>query len=251
MKKFLNLILFLNCLILSDLEAKISTIHSIRDVIKYLSPKTSRIVVFDIDNTLLRAPTDLGSDQWVSFIVKQKVAEGMSHSDAWNQILPTYFHIQRHINLVPTEPDIVDSVGEIEQMCDHTICLTARCPIHLTTITCAQLIKNNLKFQVPEVNHTQLTLPGDSIYQDGVLFCGHSCKGEVLVNFLRACRYMPKEIILIDDKLYNLEAVEKQLANHGIQFTGLRYAGCDALILSLDMVKAKQDLDELLLQYPL
>ena len=251
MKKILYLFLLLNYAIISSIKAQIHTIQTIKEVMAYLSPNDSQIVVFDIDNTLLRAPSDLGSDQWVGAIAKQNITNGMSYLAAWNQILPIYFHIQNYINLVPTEPDIANSIQAIEQLCKHTICLTARSSAQLITITCEQLAKNNLNFQVPEIDHTRLNLPGDSIYQQGVLFCGHNCKGQVLVSFLQACHFKPSEIILIDDKLYNLESVEKQLANYNIKFTGLRYAGCDELVSNLDMTKATQELDVFLLQYPI
>lgn len=249
MKKALNLILSFSCFVSVNLGADIHTISNLKDITAYLATNRSQIVVFDIDNTLLRAPSDLGSDQWVSYLAKQNMANGLTYVSAWDQILPMYFHIQKYIDLIPTEPDVVGTVTEIEKVCKHTICLTARSQ-YLLALTCAQLAKNNLKFQVPEVDHAKLNLPGNSIYQEGVLFCGHSCKGDVLVNFLKACHYVPDEIILVDDKLYNLEAVERQLANFGVKFIGLRYAGCDHLIAGLDMVKAEQELAEFLAKYP-
>lgn len=251
MKKFLQLGLLLNFVWCHDNYAAIYEINKLKEVLGYLQPGKAQIVVFDIDNTLLRAPSDLGSDQWVSCIVKQNISKGLAPIQAWDQILPTYFHIHRHINLVTTEPNLVDTVSQIEQACDHTICLTARSSMSLVQITLDQLTRNNLNFHVPEINHAQLNLPGNAVYQDGVLFCGHSCKGQVLKQFLAACHYQPVEIILVDDKEYNLLAVQDELAKSGIEFTGLRYAGCDGWIASLDMAQAQQELEKFLVVHPL
>lgn len=248
--KNLQLFLLLNCGVVFNLFTQIHTVFNLNEVLSYLSISKKQLVVFDIDNTLLRAPTHLGSDQWISAIVKHNMTNGMSCHEAWSQILPLYFHIHKYIDLVPTEDNVVDTISEIEKICKHTICLTARCPINMVEITCQQLAKNRLIFQVPEIDHLKLTLPGNSVYQNGVLFCGNNCKGDVLMHFLKACHYSPDEIILVDDKLYNLEAVAKQLANFNISFVGLRYAGCDSLIADLNLLNTNEELDIFLEQYP-
>ncbi len=236
---------------LNFVAAEIHEIKNMKEVLNYLDPKIAQIVVFDIDNTLLSPADDLGSDQWFSHLVKQHVANGRDQIAACDQVLPTYFHIQNYINLVPTELDLVASIKAIEQACAHTICLTARSPLKLINVTLEQLAKNKLTFNVPEFDHVRLALPENSIYQDGVLFCGHSCKGLVLRQFLDACHYTPTQIILVDDKLYNLQSVEKQLNLAGIQFIGLRYAGCDERIANFDFDRTNQDLESFLSKYPL
>jgi len=250
MHKILKLILTASLLISLQLPAEIYEIKSIKEVLNHLDSREAQIVVFDIDNTLLCPKQDLGSDQWFSYVAKQNMINGLNQIEAYDQILPTYFHIQKYINLLPTESDLAGSVKEIEQVCDHTICLTAR-SLQLLDITIEQLAKNNLDFHVPEINRAKLDLPQNSIYQDGVLFCGHNCKGQVLKQFLAACHYTPTQIILVDDKRYNLESVEKQLSLVGIKFIGLRYAGCDERIAGFNINQANQDLVDFLSRYPL
>lgn len=252
MYNLLKITLILNLLTsLNFVAAEIHEICNIKEVLNYLDPNLKQIVVFDIDNTLLCPVADLGSDQWFSYLVKQNIANGLGPIAACDQVLPTYYHIQKYIDLIPTESDLVASVKVIEQACAHTICLTARSPLQLINITLEQLSKNSLAFNIPEIDHVRLALPGNSVYQDGVLFCGHSCKGLVLSHFLNACHYQPDQIILVDDKLYNLENVEKQLVLAGIQFIGLRYAGCDERIAKFDFNQTSQDLENFLSKYPL
>lgn len=162
MIKYLN-IAFITSLISFNLSAQIYEIASIKEVLNYLDASQKQIVVFDIDNTLLCPAQDLGSDQWISNIVKEKISTGLTNQETWTQILPLYCHVQQFTTLVPTEDNLVNSINQIENTCDHTICLTAR-SLCLADLTLKQLFNNNLFFQVPEIDHSRLNLPNESIY---------------------------------------------------------------------------------------
>lgn len=56
-------------------------------------------------------------------------------------------------------------------------------------------------------------------------------KGEILIIFLHEVSYEPKQIIFVDDKIENLENVEKALAklDKSIHFVGIHYKGAEAL----------------------
>lgn len=250
MLKKLNLSLVASLLVNLNVFAEIHEIKQISQVLNYINTNQKQMVIFDIDNTLLCPAQDLGSDQWFSYHLKKHMLNGLDLDTAVNLILPTYIHLQNHLELVPTEANLVNNIKLIELACNHTICLTAR-SLGLVTRTCEQLAKNQLFFQVPEINHGKLNLPNHSLYQDGVLFCGNNCKGTVLIKFLQACHFVPNQIILVDDKLYNLQAVEKQLSEINIHFVGLRYAGCDERIANFDSTKTQIELDNFLAQNPL
>lgn len=250
MVKKLQLFLVIS-LFICQLDAQVHEIQKIKEVFNFLKPNCKQIVVFDIDNTLLCPKTHLGSDQWVSNLVKHQTVMGLDQNSAWKKVLPLYFHLSKYIDLLPTEADLPVTVKSIEQACSHTICLTARSPLNLLEITLKQLANNNLSFRVPEIDHSQLVLPEQSYYQDGVLFCGINCKGQVLIQFLAACHYVPDEIILIDDKLYNLQAVAKELSALSINFVGLRYAGCDEHINNFNFQQTELELAEFLINHPL
>lgn len=56
-------------------------------------------------------------------------------------------------------------------------------------------------------------------------------KGEILIAFLHEVSYEPKQIIFVDDKIENLENVEKALAtlDKRIHFVGIHYKGAEVL----------------------
>jgi hypothetical protein len=250
MSNFKKLFLLPSLAFAFTIQAQIYEIETIEQVQNYLKHDQKQLVAFDIDNTLLCPEQDLGSDQWFSYLLKQKLQAGLNINDAVNQILPTYLHIQNHISLIPTEADLAQKIKVIETICNHTICLTAR-SLKLIPNTLKQLKLNQLNFCVPEINHACLELPCESHYEEGVLFCSNNCKGSVLIKFLQACHYKPELIILVDDKLHNLQSVAKQLNNCNINFIGLRYTGCDQRVARFDAEATNLALIKFLEQHPI
>ncbi|MDR2781558.1 MAG: DUF2608 domain-containing protein [Holosporaceae bacterium] len=63
------------------------------------------------------------------------------------------------------------------------------------------------------------------VFVDGMLLANGVDKGEVLKSFLsKIPQYKFKRIIFIDDKLKNLESIEKICTEMGAQFVGIEYA---------------------------
>ena len=218
----------------------IQTISKLREVLNYLNPGKRSLVIFDIDNTLLTTKTDLGSDHWL--------CDHLKRGYSFPELSELYFHINNRMDLVPTEPDLIETIQEIEQNCDHVICLTARSG-NIIDQTLLQLKRNNLNFHVPEINYDDLVLPDQSHYHDGVLFCCNHSKGDILNLFLTATHYQPEQIILIDDKLYNLDAVLKTVPA-SINFTGLHYTGINYKINQFDPQQTQGELLEFIAQHP-
>ena len=220
-------------------------IQSIKEVISHMQNKRT-LVVFDIDNTLLMPHTDLGSDQWFCYQLQKEMNTGKKTQEAVDTILPLYFHIQHHIDLTTTEPCVHEEVTRLKKQGAYIICLTARSN-ELAHRTVAQLQKNQLNFCMPE----QQEYTGPYLYLDGILFCNNSDKGEVLATFLDTTEYMPEIIVFIDDKEKNLYAIEMMTKKRGIEFVGLRYAGCDERVKLFDKEKTEKELQEFLAIQPL
>jgi len=243
--------LYLTFLIFSaPLDARIHEIKRMWEVLNHIPYTPARIlVIFDIDNTLLEPSTSLGSDQWFSSMM-EKNGSSKDHHAALQTTLPLYLHINHHIELVPTESDLVDCVNEIRALCDHAICLTARSSAQCEK-TLHELHRHNLKFHIPDFERIDFNLPHMSIYKDGVFFCnGSSNKVHILREFLNATNYNPEIIIVIDDKEKNLHLIANMITEPGIKLLLLRYAGCDAKVDTFDHHKAEKELVAFLEQYP-
>ncbi len=223
-------------------------IYSIKETRRYITKKRV-VVAYDIDNTLLRPQSMIGSDEWFGYLVQRNIEAGMDLYTAIRLALPLYFHIHYRINLVTTELSLAEDIEDIKKDCDHVICLTAR-SVNLVRHTLEQLNKNNLNFFIPGIEEHAPDATHPSFYSEGVLFCGMNDKGEILLYFLDRLGYTPDLIIFIDDKEKNLKAVERAAHKRGIEFIGLRYAGCDKHIVAFDTEIAKRELQEFLAQHP-
>jgi len=223
-------------------------IDSMKDIKQYITD-TDTLIVFDIDNTLLTPPTDLGSDQWFSYLVQEKVNRGMSRAEAVAQVLPLYYHVHSIVDLISTEASLHEHITLLKQHCDYSLCLTAR-SLPMVEKTVEQLNNNKLIFHDSEHQERELGLAHPSLYKDGVLFCGMNDKGEVLLRFLELIDYHPKAIIFVDDKEKYLASVEAAARKMNIKFVGLRYTRCDNRVIAYNHEATQQELQEFLAQYP-
>ncbi|MDR2778711.1 MAG: DUF2608 domain-containing protein [Puniceicoccales bacterium] len=67
-------------------------------------------------------------------------------------------------------------------------------------------------------------------YSSGVVCCGNIPKSQCLMEFLAYAKVTPKKIIFIDDKIENIEDVEKQCNLVGINFLGIQYTEARQLL---------------------
>lgn len=203
--------------------------NRITDVYKYIKPNEynkNLLVIFDIDNTIGKMPTNLGSDQWFYAKVDQLKTHGKSFEQALNLVLPELFHIQFHSWIVPIEKDTVSVINTLQEKGVTVIALTAR-SLELTQRTIEQLHHLGIHFTKTDPYECPLTHGHGhgkaGLYIDGIIFSGEHSKGEMIVSWFKQIKYRPKKIIFIDDKLKNLQSVEKALHNRDYPFIGIRY----------------------------
>lgn len=204
------------------------------------------IFVFDIDNTLVCTPTDLGSDQWFSHNVERKIQMGMSYEDAVKEVLPNYFRVQEFITLQPVEtatPKIVSRVGKQA----HTIALTAR-SLQLKQRTIDQLKKLGITFAPPPSFAPELPIELDhpGLLKDGIIFCDQNDKGKLLFYIFKKFNYQPAWIIFVDDRLYNLLNVQKESLMQDVRFVGIRYGYMDERSDDFNAEKATAEYEQLI-----
>lgn len=227
--------------------------QSIQDIYKYITPQefnTDTLVIFDIDNTLIYPKTLIGSEQWFYAMVEKYKAEGKDTQEAINTILPQSFELLEYLPMEPIEPTTVSIIQDLKQRGIVTIALTAR-SLDLTYRTLDQLANMGIHFNGTGPIQCPLVYGKGkpALYMEGILFCGNHAKGEVLVHWLNQINYHPKKIIFIDDKMKNIEAVEKLLPPH-YYYIGLRYAYLDTHKEKVSLEVIEKELKEFAQQYP-
>ncbi|HLW72804.1 MAG TPA: DUF2608 domain-containing protein [Candidatus Babeliales bacterium] len=208
-------------------------------ILNYIDP-IGTLVIFDIDNTLTHPTQELSSDEWFSYLVDKKVAEGFDYLTSVDYTLPKAFYAQFNIPLEPTEPHIPELIAYLIDENVAVMALTSR-SIFIAERTVEQLDNININFFIPDINPDDLVLPmkDPSFYKQGILFGGNNDKGKTLNCFFKTMNYYPKKIIFVDDKMKNLLSVEKAMSARHIPFVGIRYSGSDARVKSFDPAKSE------------
>lgn len=203
--------------------------------VKLESANSDTLVIFDVDDVLLTAEDQIlqpNHKEYNNFLAN-KLQSRVSKRDAenlWGIIL-----LNAHYKLV--DSSIIDIIKTIQSKDIKTLALTniltgsfgKVCSIEDWDIN--RLENNNIDFKpswssIKEKKFTNFnpSEPGrPPVFKSGVLFTSSVSKGEVLKAFLSYVRMKPKKIIFIDDKLKNLESVQKFCINENIEFSGFQY----------------------------
>jgi hypothetical protein len=235
-------LLLLSLLLVSSVElsARIIESNTIRTVLNIVREFKDRrvLVAFDLDETLIVPDNDncRGGDIWLQERVNNAVRQGVSVGLAWDLMLPMYFEIQKDPNF---EVRLIEGyetfnvIQQVQQEADKAIGLTARSfPIEDDTIrllenTGLSFVKSGWFSVFGDHNEVFMFdgVPGG--FKHGIFFAGKGDKGKSLMIFLERCKYKPDVVVFADDKLKNLQAVEKAVEAAGIEFVGILYTRMD------------------------
>ena len=247
MFNFFILLLLLICTSCTQKEtphAAIETIDNFQSLHSFVIPGEKTLIVFDIDNTLATPAQSIGSDEWLSYQIKTKMAEGLSNIAALYLTLPLCYVVQFSTPMVLTDQYIPTLCDWFTSNNIFSIALTAR-SLYLADRTIEQLqnigISFNLPANAPIDFYLPLTIP--AIYKQGIIFSADNDKGTALTYFLNHLNFYPDHIIFIDDKEHHVVHVCNAMKKIGITCTGLRYSGCDKKVAAFDPEDAEQEMD--------
>jgi hypothetical protein len=181
------------------------------------------LVCFDIDNTLIRPSTHLGSEQWFGDLCNKLKLSGMSMSDILDIILPAYYAVHSDID---TEPVELETHLIVQSLAQHypILALTRRSACMLG-ITLQQLTNNNLTLEAYSPVYISYAFQGidQGAYHNGIILCGNNTKGAMLKSFLERSHYMPERIIFIDDRIEHILDVYRTCQELGIECCAFHY----------------------------
>jgi phosphoglycolate phosphatase-like HAD superfamily hydrolase len=189
------------------------------------------LVVFDIDSTILEAAQTLGSDAWYYTVRDRWIAEGMDKAEANKKILDQWREVQRETKVLAVEPGTPDLIKKLQDKGIKTIALTAR-GFEIADVTAKQLLSIGVDFGRRSLGMKDFGVKskgGDARYRKGIVFCGglKIDKGLILNAVLAKARLSPKKVIFVDDKKYNVDAVDGALKSKGIDCNCVRYGAAD------------------------
>jgi len=217
------------------------------DTVKSFLDEKSTLVIFDIDNTLVTPYDLIGTEQWFVNLLESKMKEGLSLPEAKKQILPLYYEVHNSISVKFTEPDINLLFEWLMNNHILYIALTARSDIFKY---CSNRQLNEVGLKLPfkglDQHHIRAHFENPVEFDEGVIYCGSSDKGDVLFYMLDQVGFKPEKIIFVDDRVSNLLSVQRVCLKRNIPFIGLRYSRLDGNEYIFDSGKSDEELKKLL-----
>ena len=231
------IVFILSC---SFLSAQIDEIKNIEEVYKYVEDECSILVLFDLDNTVIRSQSLWGTDECfsasVDYLQKQY---NVKIPTAIDIVVPLFKEavIKNDAKLIEKNTPYI--IKELKNKNHPVMALTARSSHEIISATKNQLQKLGITFSFfnkaiddfkDEANLKNAT------FNFGIMSCANNDKGLCLKHVLETLKknknINPQKIVFIDDKKKYLEQVGNIAKSLNIKFIGLRYGFCDNIVNS-------------------
>ena len=226
-------LLFFNWIIPS--YALTITSKDITEINKHIDKDT--LVVFDLDNTLIKNTQTLGSDEWFYHHLQRMKADGHTPANSLAKTVELYNKIQSRSKAVLVEPVASKIVAKIQKDTPNVIALTSRSYI-LKDATISQLNSVNINFNKGIGKHKffSATPPLDSVkFYHGIGFTEDKDKGRCLKDMLEQENLIFSKIVFIDDKIKNVKSLEKMANASNIEYVGIHYTYVNPKMKGLDL----------------
>ncbi|XWV26104.1 hypothetical protein QJ857_gp0976 [Tupanvirus soda lake] len=211
---------------------KITTISEMCEMDQYiidLDPEKT-ILFFDIDNTLLRTKSDIGSVEWVRWQENLIKTFGGKHehsvSDSFNEMYRLY---QKWLNTSNCETELLEEyvdklIHKYIDMGFKVVLITARDKCTAET-TFNQLSRH---YDISKFFSGDLYFKNNKIlYKNGVYFATGTKKGECIENLLQIIKLIfdfdPENIVFIDDSTHECNNVASKFKEHGVKAKVFNY----------------------------
>ncbi len=192
-----------------NVSAKIIETTEITEISSSIEEST--LVLFDLDDTLMNSVISLNSGKWIKFY--------------W-QAAPLFFpnplleslieFINEHVPVKPLDSSAPRWIQELQKKEGVIpLAMTARSLAHSPdrNITAQQLREIGIDFSQSSFPSSFASYPS---FQEGIIFTSGEIKGDHLIKLLKTVHFWPKKVIFLDDKLYQVQSVDKAMEEAGI-----------------------------------
>lgn len=193
--------------------------------------------IFDIDNVLLKTPSQLGSDQWFRWRCKFAGERGEPFEKALNH----WTALQLMIDTKPVEEKTADVIKSLQKEDFPTFAITSR-GLRLGDRTVEQLKSADIDFSVNPIEKEEIFWPRGLtervhehvLFEKGILFTAGQNKGVGLTKLTEIIKKKPEEIVYIDDSRNHIENVAKACHDLGIKMIGYHYRKLEPWVNEFD-----------------
>lgn len=189
------------------------------------------LVVLDVDNTMLKSDTDLGSDLWYRWQrnhldIKPESYQQLADSCLFSEAIPLLYDLG---TMSLTEVSLKDFVEKWQNKGITVIGLTSRSPL-CRMATERDLLQNGInlkKTQLKDIDGSKLIL-NDKLgrelsYANGLMMTCGMHKGKMLAHILGRSGKKYDAIIFVDDTRKNIDDVKQDFNRYGSKELNLFY----------------------------
>lgn len=173
----------------------------------------TRVVAYDLDNTIMHPVQMLGSDQWF--------VEHFKH-DTRDNTLALYNSAQFKTEVMPVETETAQTIANLQESGCIVIGLTARGK-DLADTTAKQLLSVNVNFNLGECKDIEAPCASNleqGLFKHGIMFCDGASKGIALKGLMAQLNINPDDVYFIDDSVRHIHDVK---AHSDAHYTGIHY----------------------------
>jgi hypothetical protein len=203
-------------------EHPVHEIQQIREILNHISFDT--VVCWDLDNTLLQAKHELGSDQWFNALIRHILPKIPVSPLAIEWAISVYTHVQHLTQVQPVESVVIKLIRLMHQI---------GIPQYIVTARGAELGVTTLR---------QLQQVGIEFNPDHIIFCSGKNKAECLEVCLNSLPEYPRHVVMVDDKASHVHDIKLLAQNKRIRFSGFSYRHLDDKVSQFDMGQANYQL---------
>lgn len=198
------------------------------------SPHKKILVAFDIDNTILRPTTQLGSEAWEDYGIEELQRKGISKEDAELVQNILWVAVQPSLTVVPVDPNVSKVIQKLQSSNIPVLALTARTTREVG-LTKKQLENVGVDLSRQWKNYPASLDMSEAVFSDGVLYTSFSNKkSDVLFKFLQKHHLEPDLIIFVDNKSKHVNDISQAAQKRKIDYLGIRLNTTDDIYRSYD-----------------
>lgn len=209
----------------SIVHAKIRDIYCMEEVLKEIDHNTA--VFFDIDETLIISACSLGSTPWWDHCINKFLQANVDPIKVHAYFQPIVEKIIKCVPFKPVEEVTPGIILGIQKQNIPVFGLTMRSRTSLLTQDMDLITKDHL--QSVNINFDRFSplkkTPEEisDFFAYGVIFTEYMPKGPFLIKFLDSVDLRPSKIVFVDDRISQLQSVEKAVMEKGLIFEGFHY----------------------------
>lgn len=213
--------------------------HDISEIRSSIQKGT--LVLFDIDDTLMCARTELNSGRWIEYLWKLANA---SMPEKINIVHSLMWHVSEYVPVMPIDsltPALISDLQEMEDVV--ALAFTARFPVFTASsenITAMQLEKIGVNFSKTDYPKQ---LDDHHSFHQGIIFSAGKIKGPHLQDMLQTIDHIPAKVVFVDDKLKQVVSVHQTMEAMGIPCDCYWYRQSELRHTKLDPVLAAIQLE--------